>query len=380
MAVALFALVIGPLFNFASAREATEAVTPRIDVVFVLDTTGSMGGLIEGAKAKIWTIVNNMVQTEPAPEIRVGLVGYRDRGDDYVTKLTELTDDLDAVYADLLAYKADGGGDGPESVNQALNEAVTKMQWAEGEKVYRVIFLVGDAPPHMDYEQDVPYADSCKQAITSGIVVNTIQCGNVGGTETVWREIAKKGEGRYFRVQQDGGAVVIDTPFDEKLAELSTKLEGTRVYYGDLELRAEMERKDEAAEDALAEAPAAARADRAKFLAGKAADGAFGRGSELLTDLASGKLKLEDVDEDKLPEEMQEMTPEERAAHVKELSEEREALKTQIARVAEKRAAFLRKEMEKRAADGKEAGFDRMVMEAAREQAAKVGIEYEDAE
>ena len=73
------------------------AEQPRIDVVFALDTTGSMGGLIAGAKQKIWTIVNQMANANTTPKIRVGLIGYRDRGDQYVTKRFELTEDIDAL-------------------------------------------------------------------------------------------------------------------------------------------------------------------------------------------------------------------------------------------------------------------------------------------
>ena len=79
----------------------------------------------------------------------MGLVGYRDRGDDYVTKVTNLTNDLDAVYNTLMEYQANGGNDTPESVNQALHEAITKLAWSKDPDTYRVVFLVGDAPPHM---------------------------------------------------------------------------------------------------------------------------------------------------------------------------------------------------------------------------------------
>src|SRR5687767_1929043 len=125
---------------------------PEIEVVFVLDTTGSMGGLIQAAKEKIWSIASTMAAAQPAPLIRMGLVVYRDRGDDYVTRVVDLSGDLDSVYASLMDLQADGGGDGPESVNQALYEAVHSISWSPNSKSYRAIFLVGDAPPHMDYQ------------------------------------------------------------------------------------------------------------------------------------------------------------------------------------------------------------------------------------
>src|SRR5438552_6665382 len=83
---------------------------PRVEVVFCLDTTGSMGGLIKAAKDKIWSICNQIAGGKPTPQLRVGLVAYRDRGDAYVTKVFDLTDDLDAVYTNLMAFKAEGGG------------------------------------------------------------------------------------------------------------------------------------------------------------------------------------------------------------------------------------------------------------------------------
>src|SRR6184192_3025009 len=91
----LLALVAGPLV----AEEKKPAVKkPQVEVVFCLDTTGSMGGLIEGAKQKIWSIVNQIASGRPTPDIKVGLLAYRDRGDAYVTKLFELTTDLDEVH------------------------------------------------------------------------------------------------------------------------------------------------------------------------------------------------------------------------------------------------------------------------------------------
>ena len=83
-----------------------------IEVVFAIDTTGSMGGLLEAAKEKVWSIATTMASTNPAPNIKMGLVAYRDRGDAYVTKVFDLNSDLDSVYAELMDFQAQGGGDG----------------------------------------------------------------------------------------------------------------------------------------------------------------------------------------------------------------------------------------------------------------------------
>ena len=114
----------------AEAKPPARKIKPRVEVVFCLDTTGSMGGLIDGAKQKIWSLCNKIVSGKPTPDLKVGLVAYRDRGDAYVTKVTDLTGDLDAIHEELLSFKADGGGDEPESVNEALHVARAKFSGA----------------------------------------------------------------------------------------------------------------------------------------------------------------------------------------------------------------------------------------------------------
>src|SRR5207249_6913916 len=99
-------------------EEKKPAKKPQVEVVFCLDTTGSMSGLIDAAKKKIWTISNQIASGKPTPELKLGLVAYRDRKDAYVTQVYDLSNDLDAIYGHLMGFKADGGGDTPESVNQ----------------------------------------------------------------------------------------------------------------------------------------------------------------------------------------------------------------------------------------------------------------------
>ena len=90
---------------------------PRVELVFVLDTTGSMGGLIDGARREIWSVANQVLKAKQKPEVRIGLVAYRDKGDAYVTPDVALTADLDRVFEKLMAMSADGGGDDPKHVN-----------------------------------------------------------------------------------------------------------------------------------------------------------------------------------------------------------------------------------------------------------------------
>ncbi len=171
---ALAALPFGAGLSAAAAK-------PTVEVAFVLDTTGSMGGLLEGAKRKIWSIATAIVDSNPDADIRMGLVAYRDIGDDYVTRTFDLTTDIQDLYANLLEMKARGGGDWPESVNEALDVAVNKLRWTLSSDTRRIVFLVGDAPPHMNYAQDTKYPTTLAVAKQKDIIVNAVLAGNARG-------------------------------------------------------------------------------------------------------------------------------------------------------------------------------------------------------
>ena len=340
---------------------------PRVEVAFVLDTTGSMGGLLEGAKTKIWAIANGIATGEDAPQLKMALVGYRDITDEYVTTTTELTDDLDAVFSDLMGFTASGGGDGPESVNEALRVAVNELEWSEDSDVLRIVYLVGDAPPHMDYEQDVLYPATCELAARKRIIINTIQCGGDGTTTPIWQEIARSSEGEFFQIDQSGGMMAIATPFDEELGQLSGELDGTLLGYGDEAEQDAFEAK-RIRSDKLGEAAApSAVADRAAYNAGEGGKANLGR--DLVQDIADGNVDLESVKEEELPEEMQAMTSDERKAYVEAQMISRIEIKKQILELNQQRQEFLKDQ-----ALDQDDSFDQKVLESYRRQAVERGV------
>ena len=205
---------------------------PTMEMVFVLDTTGSMGGLLSGAKERIWGIVNEVMQTSSLSSVKVGLVAYRDRGDQYITQVLPLTEDLDKVYSTLMDYEAAGGGDEAENVRRALAEGVAKAGWSQSSSNHaQILFLVGDAPPH-DYADEPDTLTTADLAVKQGIIVNTIQCGTSAATKQTWEAIARRGQGQYFLIPQNGGVETISTPYDEQLSQLGTRLGGTYLAYG----------------------------------------------------------------------------------------------------------------------------------------------------
>lgn len=351
------------------------STSAKVDVVFVLDTTGSMGGLIEAAKEKIWSIASTLAQAQQAPEIRMGLVAYRDRGDAYVTQVVDLTKDLDSMYATLMQFAAAGGGDGPESVNRALYDAVHSMSWSQDPNAYKVVFLVGDAPPHMDYQDDVKYPEVVAAARAKGIVVNTIQCGDDRSAVAPWRHIAALGQGRYFTVDQAGSAVAIATPYDDRLAALAAELDATRIYYGNARELEEAQRKLAATDEINVSASAAARARRAAYNATASGLANLVGDKELVQDVASGRVELAKVPKAELPPALAALPPTEQSALVAQTAAKREELQRQIAELAAERDAFIAKEVEARG--GAADSLDQQIYEAVREQAAPVGLSYD---
>ncbi len=367
------AVVLWGLAALAGA-EGTAAPTtqsaPTVEVVFVLDTTSSMTGLIDGAKAKIWSIANKVLAGKPRPVVRMGLVAYRDKGDEYVTKVFDLTDNIDQVYNDLKDFKAQGGGDTPEHVNKALFDAVNKITWSADKKTLKIIYLVGDSPPHNEYTDAPKYDELAKAAIEKGIYVNTILCGSNKDTAAVWQEIARRAEGEFLAIEQNGGMAAVTTPMDAELATLNGKLVKTVVVYGDKAQQAAANKLNASA-GSMPEARPEAVAERAAYSAKSGHAGS----QDLVEGVASGKVKLDDVAKDDLPPEMQKMSKDEQTKFIADRQKEQAEVRQQIVDLTAKRDAYIKKEITSKAAS--QPAFDAKVVETLRQQAKNKDIQYE---
>lgn len=324
--------------TYAQPGEIWEQAQVR-QVCFVLDTTGSMGGLLEGAKKKIWSIAHDLVTEQPQMRLQFGLVAYRDVDDDYVTRVFPLTDDLDEFYANLHDLNAAGGGDTPESVNQALAEALSKMQWLPRGRAVRTIFLVGDAPPHMDYEQDTPYELTCTKARKEGLVIHTIQCGDMRQTVAPWREIAQMGGGSYKRLPQEGNMQQQVTPYDERLYFLQLEINRTVINYGTREEQAKLSRKLGMFE----RMGSATVASRAGYMKATESEAAVMGGGDLVTDMAEGRVSAPAVAQSaQLPPELRELSEDELEREIAQRQAKRSQLQQELKELSAKRDTYLR--------------------------------------
>lgn len=361
LAVALAALPLAAALSPATAK-------PAVEVAFVLDTTGSMGALIDGAKRKIWSIATAIVDSNPDADIRMGLIAYRDIGDDYVTQKVDLTTDIQDLYARLLELKARGGGDWPESVNEALDVAVNRLQWTSGGDTRRIVFLVGDAPPHMDYAQDTKYPVTLKVARQKDIIVNAVLAGDARDTERVWRDIAQNGNGRFIPIPQDGGqVVVIETPYDEEIIILQREINGTVIPYGPKTLQKRTENKTKQLSEVAAAAPAQA-SEMASYInkRSKATSEAITGDGDLVADVSAGRSKLSTIKEEDLPDNLRALKPEQRSEEVDKQMNQRKALNEKLAALVAKRDKYVADQRAK--APAKASSFDRVVEDTLKAQ------------
>ncbi|MBT2321809.1 VWA domain-containing protein [Variovorax paradoxus] len=168
----------------------------RLDLVFLIDATGSMGDEIGKLKSTLRTIANEVAQLPSRPDTCFGLVAYRDRGDAFLVRRHDFTNDLGAFQTVLDALQAAAGGDYPEAMNEALHETVHRLSW-RGTGATRLVVLLADAPPHLDYGGP-QYDDDMMAALGKGIKVFSVGASGLDKQgEYVQRQIAQYTGGRF---------------------------------------------------------------------------------------------------------------------------------------------------------------------------------------
>lgn len=344
--------------------------TPVVDIAICLDTSGSMDGLIESAKQKLWGIVNEFIYAEPMPTLRVALLTYGNDGHDsengWVQVETGLTEDLDLVSMLLFRQTTNGG---TELVGRAVSHATGNLDWSASPGALKLIVVAGNESA--DQDQVVRYTDAAKAAITNDILVNAIFCGPLTHADAAgWQSVARLADGQFAAIDHDQGTVVIETPFDVKLSELSAELNGTYIAFG--------------AQGAWFGANQIAQDDNAAGLNGEAAasraickaNGLYNCASwDLIDALAAQQIVLAELEVKDLPEAMQVMTLEQRQAHVDTMAAQRGRVQNEVNGVAAKREAFITEELQRRPLDDGQA-FDAAFRDALRQQAVAKGYRF----
>jgi hypothetical protein len=192
-----------------TVAEAGGAAPPiALDVLFLLDATGSMGDEIGQLKVSIDSVAERVAALEGAPDVRFAMTLYRDLGDDFVTATYDFTGDVAAFRAALADVVADGGGDYPEALDEGLAEALMLASWRDPGSTVQMVFLVADAPPQIGRQVDMPYPVSIVEAISRGIKIFPVASSESDDqAEAVFRQLAQATGARFvFLAYGAGGA------------------------------------------------------------------------------------------------------------------------------------------------------------------------------
>ena len=369
----LMALIV--TFVFSATVSAAPVPPPKgqdIDVVLCLDVSGSMNGLVNSAKAKLWDIVNDLGKIQPTPNLRVSLYSYGhqtyDKNRGWVRKEIDLTVDLDEVYKKLNALTLNGGN---EYVTRVSKHALEEQKWSQDKKALRLIFVCGNESASQDAANKI--VDVARFAVKKDVIINTIYCQTPRfRVDAGWKQLAQLAEGEFTMIDQDKGTVSIATPFDKKMSELSSKLNTTYLACGTADFRRAKKDNQQQQDKNAGRSSAAAEASRAQFKA----NGLYRNSAWDLVDrykVDPKKFDLSKIPEKHLPKEMQKMKPKERLAFVKKKLEERNKLQKEIQDLSKKRSEHIQVEMKKRNLKNNKA-FDEAIRKAVRKQAARKGL------
>ncbi len=185
-------------------------VVVPLDIAFAIDTTGSMGDELERMKTSVASVVERIEALPGTPDVRLAMTAYRDEGDAFVTATHDFTSDVAAFREALGELRADGGGDTPEAVDEALADVLDKPTWRNAGEATQLVFLIGDAGGHPERDVPRPYTDSMKDAAARGIKIIPIAASSTDDqAEVAFRQMAQFTGARFvFLAYGAGGAAV----------------------------------------------------------------------------------------------------------------------------------------------------------------------------
>ena len=349
---------------------------PKIQAAILLDVSNSMDGLIEQAKAQLWTMVNVMGKAkcngEP-PQIEIALYEYgRDNNDvqkGYVKQIAPFTSDLDDLSQKLFQLTTNGG---QEYCGYVIHTSLNELNWDTTSSNYKVIFISGNE----DFLQgNISYTQACTEAKKKGVIVNTIYCGDrVQGIKEHWNLLGECGNGSFTNINSDAKPVDIPTPYDSTLITLNNKLNGTYIYYGangrdKKELQASMDVANSSINSYAGVNRAVSKASSKTY---------YNSTWDLVDAKTDDKKILDKVDPKTLPDSLQKKSKTELEAIINQKSNERVTIQKAIQDISKKRETYIANEKINKAKAGKNSKtLESEVEKIIREQATRFNMKIE---
>jgi len=369
-AIFLLSLIFSFTILSNKAISNTRGESNIVQLAILLDTSNSMDGLIDQAKSQLWKIVNEISRSKKEGESINLYVALYEYGNDnlsseegFVRLITPLTNDLDKISEELFNLQTNGGS---EYCGTVISEAVKDLKWTEDTEELKLIFIAGNEP---FTQGNTDYKIACKDAISKGIIINTIYCGGYDeGVQTNWKDGADLADGKYININQNQEIVHIETPYDDELVLLGQKLNDTYIaygYYGDEYKKRQVEQDMNAgnlAPEVLVERTVTKGSRQYK-----------NESWDLVDADKEGSVKIEELEEAELPEEMKDMTIEERKEYVQEKAKVREQIQNEINELDKQRRDYITDQL----VEGQDNTLDAAMLKIIREQAAEKNYEFE---
>lgn len=340
-----------------------------IKVALLLDTSNSMDGLIDQAKAQLWEIVNELSYARcetDRPNLQIALYEY---GNDrlnaekgYIRQVLGFSDDLDEISKELFSLTTNGGS---EYCGHVIQTSLNQLNWGKNADDLKLIFIAGNEP----FTQGrVNYKNAAVNANEKDVTVNTIYCGDYrSGISTNWKDGADLTKGDYMAINHNHATVHIATPYDDEILIYNQKLNNTYVAYGSAGAsKMELQSSQDTNARGYSEANAVSRT------VSKSSHLYKNSSWDLVDAVELDEVVVEDIKEDALPEELKGKTDKEIKAYVDTKSKERKDIQNKIQELNAKRKAHIAKNKNEK--DGN--GLENAMVKAIKTQAKKKNYKW----
>lgn len=333
-------------FTYGFAQLNPTLSNRKVQVAILFDTSNSMDGLIDQAKARIWGIINeiNTLRYQgQIPRIEIALYEYGNSGlalkDNYVRRILDLSSDLDQVSQELFALRTNGGD---EFCGAVMKASLDELKWSNDLSDLKMIYIAGNEP---FTQGPIHYKEVCAKAKKMGIFVNTIYCGDYDtGVREGWKDGASCSDGEFFNINSDEKVVHIATPYDDRINQYNDSLNRTYYGYGSL---GERKKSAQLQEDANAESVSIS--SKSERVAAKASYNYSNSTWDLIDGVEQGDVDLSKMKDEELPQELRGKTIEEKEQFIAEQKAKRANYQEEIKNLAVERQKFIDDELQKRA-------------------------------
>lgn len=355
-------------FFTVNANNKPNSNKQYIKVALLLDTSNSMDGLIDQAKAQLWEIVNELSYAKcdgERPNLQIALYEYGndrlDSDEGYIRQVIGFSDDLDDISKELFSLTTNGGN---EYCGKVIQTSLNQLKWGNNPDDLKLIFIAGNEPFSQGH---LSYKLAANNANEKDVTVNTIFCGDYyDGISIDWKEGADLTKGDYMAINHNKATVHIASPYDDAILILNKKLNGTYVMYGSRgrekkELQAE---QDDKANDY-------SKANAVGRTVSKSSHLYKNSSWDLVDAVDNEEVIIEQLKSSELPEELKGKSTKEVKVYLEKKQHEREAINKEIQELNTKRKQYIAEQQK----DTKN-GLENAMINAIKTQAKKKNYQW----